>query len=82
MLLADTENKHRSLAIFKDLEAEGKTLYIKIPCIDPPQPILLKLAEDMQSVDKETQMNEWNNVLVPVLPMLEGTNGRFRVLQK
>ncbi|NMT17775.1 hypothetical protein HKA99_25860, partial [Vibrio parahaemolyticus] len=31
---ADTENKHRSLAIFKDLEAEGKTLYIKIPCTD------------------------------------------------
>ncbi|MCV5334463.1 hypothetical protein OFD71_39910, partial [Escherichia coli] len=29
---ADTENKHRSLATFKDLEAEGKTLYIKIPC--------------------------------------------------
>ena len=72
---ADTENKHRSLATFKDLETEGKTLYIKIPCSDQPQPILLKLAEDLQPVDKETQMDEWDNVLVPVLPMLEGTNG-------
>ncbi|MGI3104288.1 hypothetical protein ACRTEQ_15570 [Vibrio alginolyticus] len=66
---ADTENKHRSLAIFKDLEAEGKTLYIKIPCTDQPQPILLKLAEDLQPVDKETQMDEWDNVLVPVVPL-------------
>lgn len=66
---ADTENKHRSLATFKDLEAEGKTLYIKIPCSDQPQPILLKLAEDLQPVDKETQMDEWDNVLVPVVPL-------------
>lgn len=72
---ADTENKHRSLATFKDLEAEGKTLYIKIPCSDQPHPILLKLAEGLQPVDKETHMDEWDNVLVPLLPMLEGTNG-------
>ncbi|MGR5391689.1 hypothetical protein [Vibrio crassostreae] len=78
---ADTENKHRSLATFKDLETEGKTLYIKIPCSDQPQPILLKLAEDLQPVDKETQMDEWDNVLVPVLPMLEGTNGHELVAE-
>ncbi|MCC4790760.1 hypothetical protein AB6E39_16635 [Vibrio splendidus] len=66
---ADTENKHRSLATFKALEAERKTLYIKIPCSDQPQPILLKLAEDLQPVDKETQMEEWDNVLVPVVPL-------------
>ncbi|WP_228010459.1 hypothetical protein [Vibrio sp. OPT20] len=72
---ADTGNKHRSLATFKDLEAEGKTLYIKIPCSDQPQPILLKLTEGLQPVDKENHMDEWDNVLVPVLPMLEGTNG-------
>ncbi|HCM0825229.1 TPA: hypothetical protein N2772_004624, partial [Vibrio parahaemolyticus] len=66
---ADTENKHRSLATFKDLEAEGKTLYIKVPCSDQPQPILLKLAEDLQPIDKETQMDEWDNVLVPVVPL-------------
>jgi len=78
---ADAENKHRSLATFKDLETEGKTLYIKIPCVDQPQPILLKLAEDLQPVDKETQMDEWDNVLVPVLPMLEGTNGHELVAE-
>ncbi|ALR94452.1 MULTISPECIES: hypothetical protein [Vibrio] len=77
---ADTENKHRSLAIFKDLEAEGKTLYIKIPCSDQPQPILLKLAEDLQPVDKETQMDEWDNVLVPVRPLayLDGSNDKAK----
>ncbi|EJR0681529.1 hypothetical protein NX625_003429 [Vibrio parahaemolyticus] len=77
---ADTENKHRSLATFKDLEAEGKTLYIKIPCSDQPQPILLKLAEDMQPVDKETQMDEWDNVLVPVRPLayLDGSNDKAK----
>ncbi|HHF2879140.1 hypothetical protein [Vibrio diabolicus] len=72
---ADTENKHRSLATFKDLEAKGKTLYIKIPCTDQPQPILLKLAEDLQPVDKETQMDEWDNVLVPVVPVHKSDSG-------
>ncbi|HCE2679555.1 TPA: hypothetical protein NGU92_000997 [Vibrio parahaemolyticus] len=77
---ADTENKHRSLATFKDLEAEGKKLYIKIPCSDQPQPILLKLAEDLQPVDKETQMDEWDNVLVPVRPLayLDGSNDKAK----
>lgn len=77
---ADTENKHRSLATFKDLEAEGKTLYIKIPCSDQPQPILLKLAGDLQPVDKETQMDEWDNVLVPVRPLayLDGSNDKAK----
>ncbi|EKO3843576.1 hypothetical protein NTE29_003871 [Vibrio harveyi] len=85
----DTENKHRSLATFKDLDAEGKTLYIKIPCSDQPQPILLKLAEDLQPVDKETQMDEWDNVLVPVVPLYKSgsswdgyTSGRFYVIWK
>ncbi|OMO25550.1 hypothetical protein [Vibrio lentus] len=84
---ADTENKHRSLATFKALEAERKTLYIKIPCSDQPQPILLKLAEDLQPVDKETQMEEWNNVLVPVVPLYKSgsswdgyTSGRVYII--
>ncbi|WP_102489526.1 hypothetical protein, partial [Vibrio lentus] len=77
---AGTENKHRSLATFKDLEVEGKTLYIKIPCSDQPQPILLKLAEDLQPVDKEAQMDEWDNVLVPVRPLayLDGSNDKSK----
>ncbi|MBW3698172.1 hypothetical protein EK599_21085 [Vibrio sp. T187] len=76
----DTENKHRSLATFKDLEVEGKTLYIKIPCSDQPQPILLKLAEDLQPVDNETQMDEWDNVLVPVRPLayLDGSKDKAK----
>ncbi|OAJ93033.1 hypothetical protein [Vibrio bivalvicida] len=84
---ADTENKHRSLATFKDLETEGKTLYIKIPCVDQPQPILLKLAEDLQPVEKETQMDEWDNVLVPVVPLYKSgsswdgyTSGRVYII--
>ncbi|MEZ8103280.1 hypothetical protein [Vibrio bivalvicida] len=84
---ADAENKHRSLATFKDLETEGKTLYIKIPCVDQPQPILLKLAEDLQPVDKETQMDEWDNVLVPVVPLYKSgsswdgyTSGRVYII--
>ncbi|TKF97501.1 hypothetical protein [Vibrio sp. F13] len=84
---ADTENKHRSLATFKDLELERKTLYIKIPCSDQPQPILLKLAEDLQPVDKETQMEEWDNVLVPVVPLYKSgsswdgyTSGRVYII--
>ncbi|HHF3027401.1 TPA: hypothetical protein ACPJ05_001053 [Vibrio diabolicus] len=72
---ADTENKHRSLATFKDLEAKGRTLYIKIPCTDQPQPILLKLAEDLQPVDKDTQMDEWDNVMVPVVPVNKSDSG-------
>ncbi|MGF1727911.1 hypothetical protein [Photobacterium nomapromontoriensis] len=66
---ADAENAHRSLATFKDLAVEGKTLYIKIPCTDQPTPILLKLADNLQPVDKEIQMAEWDNVLVPVRPL-------------
>ncbi|NAX23459.1 hypothetical protein, partial [Vibrio sp. V39_P1S14PM300] len=75
---ADLDNKHRSLATFKDLEVEGKTLYIKIPCADQPTPILLKLAEDLQPVDKETEMDEWDNVLIPVRPLYYATEDKRR----
>ena len=65
----DHDHKHRSLATFKDLENEPKTLYIRIPCPGQPTPILLKLAEDLAPVDKDTKMDEWDNVLVPVRPL-------------
>ncbi|MFB9134085.1 hypothetical protein [Vibrio olivae] len=65
----DHDHKHRSLATFKDLENEPKTLYIRIPCPGQPTPILLKLAEDLTPVDKDTKMDEWDNVLVPVRPL-------------
>ncbi|MCY9845976.1 hypothetical protein [Vibrio caribbeanicus] len=65
----DFEHAHRSLATFKDLESEPKTLYIKIPCQGQPQPILLKLAEGLMPVSQDTQMPEWDNVLIPVRPL-------------
>ncbi len=69
----DHDHKHRSLATFKDLENEPKTLYIRIPCPGQPTPILLKLAEDLTPVDKDTKMDEWDNVLVPVRPLIYAT---------
>lgn len=41
---------------------------------------MLKLAEDLQPVDKETQMDEWDNVLVPVRPLayLDGSNDKAK----
>ncbi len=64
----DEANGHRSLATFKDLEPEPRSLYIKIPCLGQPIPIMLKLADDIEPVSKDTQKDEWDNVLVPVLP--------------
>ncbi len=71
----DFEHAHRSLATFKDLEPEPKTLYINIPCQGQPQPILLKLAEGLMPVSQDTQMPEWDNVLIPVLPVIKQKNG-------
>ncbi|MCK6263543.1 hypothetical protein KP803_09695 [Vibrio sp. ZSDE26] len=65
----DAENSHRSLTTFKSLEDEAKSLYIKIPCVDQPTPIKLKLADNIIPVDKDEKMDEWDNVLVPVVPL-------------
>ena len=72
----DLESQHRSLAIFKGLEEEGKTLYINIPSINQLPPILLRLAGDLQPVDKETEMDEWDNVLIPVRPLVYANEER------
>lgn len=69
----DHDNQHRSLATFKGLENEPKTLYIRIPCPGQPTPILLKLVEGLTPVDKDTDMDEWDNVLVPVRPLIYAT---------
>ncbi|MGF1696309.1 hypothetical protein L4C54_11615 [Vibrio lamellibrachiae] len=66
----DAENSHRSIATFKSLEDEAKSLYIKIPCVDQPTPIKLKLAGNIIPVDNDEKMDEWENVLVPILPMI------------
>ena len=72
----DFEHAHRSLATFKDLESEPKTLYIKIPCQGQLQPILLKLAEGLMPVSQDTQMPEWDNVLIPVRPLYYATEDK------
>lgn len=63
---ADIHASHRSIATFKDLEPEPRNLYLTIPMNGTPQPLKLLLAENIQPVDKETEMDEWDTVLVPV----------------
>jgi hypothetical protein len=70
----DNANSHRSLATFKELEAESKSLYIQIPCNSPHPPIKLKLSDDVQPVAKEIQMDEWDNVLVPIIPLVNSSS--------
>jgi hypothetical protein len=66
---ADIHASHRSIAIFKDLEPEPRNLYLTIPMNGTPQPLKLLLAENVQPVEKKTEMDEWDNVLVPVVPV-------------
>ncbi|MUK94644.1 hypothetical protein GNP80_19710 [Aliivibrio fischeri] len=63
---ADIHASHRSIATFKDLEPEPRNLYLTIPMNGTPQPLKLLIAENIQPVDKETEMDEWDTVLVPV----------------
>ncbi len=66
---ADIHVAHRSIAIFKDLEPEPRNLYLTIPMNGTPQPLKLLLAENIEPVEKKTEMDEWDNVLVPVRPL-------------
>lgn len=70
----DSANSHRSLALFKGLETENRSLYLNIPC-SGLAPIQLKLADDIDPVAKDTQMAEWDNVLIPVLPVVKNSAG-------
>ncbi|WP_256113589.1 hypothetical protein [Vibrio campbellii] len=72
---SDMENQHRSLATFAGLSEEARDLCIKVPCTDQPQPITLPLATALTPVEKDAAMEEWDNVLIPVLPMLESGRG-------
>ncbi|WP_375320733.1 hypothetical protein [Aliivibrio logei] len=65
----DIHAAHRSIAIFKDLEPEPRNLYLTIPMNGTPQPLKLLLAENVQPVEKKTEMDEWDNVLVPIVPV-------------
>ena len=68
---SDIQYQHRSLATFKGLDEEARDLYIKVPCSNQPQPIILPVGKMLSPVDKEVVKEEWDNVLIPILPMLE-----------
>ncbi|WP_341664340.1 hypothetical protein [Vibrio sp.] len=65
----DVKAKHRGLVTFKGLEDEAKNLYLSIPLSNQTQPMNLLLAENVMPVDEKQEMPEWDNVLVPVVPM-------------
>ncbi|MGF1741349.1 hypothetical protein L4C34_09775 [Vibrio profundum] len=77
----DFDVQHRSLAKFEDLEGEPRNLYLRVVCTDQPMPMLFKLAEQLQPVSKKTDMDEWDNVLVPILPVVEN-NGQQAMLEQ
>lgn len=66
----DLELSHRSVAVFKGLEVEPKNLYLSIPMNGTPMPLKLLLAEGIEPVEQETEKDEWDNVLVPVRPLV------------
>ncbi|MCG7499866.1 hypothetical protein MHO82_23645 [Vibrio sp. Of7-15] len=65
----DPEVEHRSLAEFKALEEEPKNLYLNVPLSGYPNPLKLLLAENVQPVKKDHEMDEWDTVLIPAIPM-------------
>lgn len=66
---ADAKKDHRSLVEFQGLENEAKNLYLVIPSRVTPMPIMLSLADNLMPVEKQTDLDEWETVLVPVVPM-------------
>ncbi|WP_299015060.1 hypothetical protein [uncultured Photobacterium sp.] len=79
----DMHTSHRSTAVFKNLEPEPKNLYLTVPMNGSPQPLKLKLAENIQPIDKETEKDEWDNVLVPVRPLayLDGSKDKNKAAE-
>ena len=75
---ADVNADHRSVAIFKGLEPEPRNLYLTITRRGMPQPLTFLLAENITPVEKETEMPEWDNVLVPIRPLayLDGAKNK------
>ncbi|MGL6258104.1 hypothetical protein [Vibrio sp. WXL210] len=66
---ADNKNAHRSLVKFSGLVDEPKSLFIEIPCVDDPTPIIIPLTKEVNPVEKGTERDEWDNVLVPIVPL-------------
>ncbi|MGL6314501.1 hypothetical protein [Vibrio sp. WXL103] len=78
---ADPKSSHRSLFTFRGLDDESRSLYLKIPCVGDPTPISLKLAENVTTVDKGSEKDEWDTVLVPVFPLYQ-SGGTFKAYDK
>ncbi|ERB65230.1 hypothetical protein G3U99_23680 [Vibrio coralliilyticus OCN008] len=65
----DSSKNHRSVSVFKSLEEEPRNLYLAIPLSGSATPLKLLLAENVEPVDSSDEMDEWDNVLVPVVPL-------------
>ncbi|MCE4935209.1 hypothetical protein [Aliivibrio fischeri] len=65
----DSKNGHRSLVEFTYLDDRNRSLYLTLPSMNSAKEINLLLSESLPPVPKETEMAEWDNVLVPVVPM-------------
>lgn len=66
---ADRKLAHRSISRFRNIDNEPRNLYLNIPDKNRSAPIQLLLAEDIAPVEKDTEKDEWDNVLVPVRPL-------------
>ncbi|QUM85206.1 hypothetical protein [Moritella sp. 28] len=66
---ADRNLAHRSLSRFRNIDNEPRNLYLNIPDKNGSAPLQLLLAENIAPVEKDTEMDEWDNVLVPVRPL-------------
>ncbi|OCH12516.1 hypothetical protein [Aliivibrio sp. 1S128] len=65
----DSKNAHRSLVEFTYLDDIDRSLYLTLPSMNSAKEINLLLSKSLSPVTKETEMAEWDNVLVPVVPM-------------
>lgn len=72
----DSKNAHRSLVEFTYLDDIDRSLYLTLPSMNSAKEINLLLSESLSPVTKETEMAEWDNVLVPVVPF-KAKNSEF-----
>ncbi len=72
----DSKNAHRSLVEFSYLDDRDRALYLTLPSMNSAKEINLLLSESLSPVTKETEMAEWENVLVPVVPF-KAKNSNF-----
>ncbi len=66
----DSKLTHRSLIEFSDLDTTPRSLYLTIPKTHSAKEFNFLLGEGISPVKKEIEMGEWDNVLVPVRPLI------------